>query len=121
MNLSWFPKSGSRKPKPKVDLPDDVAPTGPAFIPLNMNNFIFTEHLLIRYANYLISQMDPANNSKHSREAAEADEPLTHYVIKKLLRVFGFKHEHIVQLMNEVINFKNNNKPSQLYIKVKKS
>jgi hypothetical protein len=115
------PKKRGRKPKPKLDLPSEVIPTGPAFIPLNMNNFVFNEHLLLRYATYLISQMDPVNNSRYSREAADADELLTHYVIKRLLRAFNFKPENIASLMNEVINFKNNNMPSQLYIKVKRS
>lgn len=115
------PKKRGRKPKPKVELPDEAVTTGPAYIPLNMNNFVFNEHLLMRYATYLISQMDPMNNSRQSRDAADADEPITHYVIKKVLRAVNFKPDQINQLMNEVLNFKNNSKPSQLYIKVKRS
>lgn len=113
------PKGLKKKPEEQIQAPSDE-PTGPSYVPVNMNNFIFTEHLLERYANYVLSRMDAGSAMGYAKEAATSNDKATHIVIKKMLKSVGFKSGDVDTLLEEIKTYRQTNKPEQLYYKVKR-
>lgn len=115
-----------RKPRKKKEQPDVVPSTqpaldqdaGPSYLAINMNNFVFTEHLLTRYAKYIMSHMD--DHLRLVRTAAAVGETDTEFLIKKMLKAAGLSQQKIDKLIDEVKNYQNTNKPEQLYVRIKK-
>jgi hypothetical protein len=94
--------------------------SGPSYLALSMDNFIFTEHMLERYANFLLSRMESFDSIRYVKDATLQGEKVTHFLIKKILRSVGFDTNKIDDLMQEVRNYRAKNKPEQLYVRLKK-
>ena len=92
---------------------------GPSYLAINMDNFIFTEHLLVRYANYLLSQMRE-DSVQTAKDASNAGESSAVFLTKRILKSLGFTRDRIDTLVEEIKNYHNTNKPEQLYIRLRK-
>lgn len=107
-------------PEKKKKEKDPNEETGPAYIPINMQNFVFTEHVLERHAHFLIANMDAEANSDLTKKAKAADEKITIFLIRKILKAIGYSQQKEDILMKEISEFKERPKPEQLYTRIRR-
>lgn len=90
------------------------------FYPLTMSNFLFNEHRLLKLADFAVSKFTVSQNTELRSKARKVNIDFRIYLIRTMLLAVGLNKEQLDEVEKEIAEYKENNKPTQLYLKYKK-
>lgn len=90
------------------------------FYPVNMSHFLFTEHRLLKVADFVLGGLTPEQTKQHEKDAKLAKTNGRLFLLMKMLKAGGWTKTQIDDAIREIDDYKQRNKPTQLYLKYKK-